>query len=247
MTMQNASGAMWEVTMFDPTDKSTMSVGKIFFVDSPLGLPTSCRALGQSQSPPTPGLSSYTFLEYFEAPFDFTTIATWSNMTAFSPAQNKAFKVPNIAKDCGGLGFIFWTHRGIETCAGGDPIFWYWQCSCEACFCLCVSFAIRRAVCERTALALFCNLGCGRTYGKPPSGAFLDTSRRCVPPECDDLELTMMCGPYVKPTRATVAANPGCLKADRPQQDATVSSRLSLRDCWRDGPPSSLDECFARP
>ena len=71
--------------MFDPTDRTTMLVGKIFFVDASLGLPKSCRALGQSPSPPTPGMSSYTFLECFEAPFDFTTIATWSNFTAFSP------------------------------------------------------------------------------------------------------------------------------------------------------------------
>ena len=40
------------------------------------------------------GLSSYTFLEYFEAPFDFTTVATWSNLTAHSPDQNKACRRP---------------------------------------------------------------------------------------------------------------------------------------------------------
>jgi hypothetical protein len=185
MTMQNASGALWEVTMFDPTDRTTMSVGKIFFVDAPLSLPKRCRALGQPQSPPAPGLSAHTFLEYFEAPFDFATIATWSNFTAFSPEQNKAYKVPNIVNDC-----------------------------------------------------------CGRTYGKPPTGAFLHTSRRCLPPECDDLELTMMCGPFVKPTESMVAANLSCLKADRPQD---ASPTRGMHDCWRDEPPASLDECFARP
>jgi hypothetical protein len=184
MTMQNASGALWEVTMFDPTDETTLSVGKIFFVDVPLGLPTTCRALGSSQNPPKQGLSAYTFLEYFEAPFDFTTIATWSNFTAVAPHDNKAYK-PNVTKDC-----------------------------------------------------------CGKTYGKPPTGAFLDTSRRCVPPECDDLELTMMCGPFVRPSKSAVAANPSCLKTSGEQ---LVDSRdvTRMHDCWRDGPPSSLHECFA--
>ena len=152
MTMQNASGAMWEVSMHDPVLKSTMSVGKIFFVDVPLGLPTSCRALGQSQNPPKQGLSSYTFLEYFSPPFDYTTIATWSNFTAFAP-NGTGYKPPGVVKDC-----------------------------------------------------------CGRTYGKPPTGGFLDTSRRCVPSECDELELMMTCGPYVQPSKSAVAANPGCLK-----------------------------------
>ena len=58
MRMQNASGALWEVSMRDPVLKTTISVGKIFFVDVPLGLPTTCRALGRSQAPPAPGLSS---------------------------------------------------------------------------------------------------------------------------------------------------------------------------------------------
>jgi len=184
MTMQNASGALWEVTVLDPVVKSTLSVGKIFFVDVPLGLPTSCRTLGQSQSPPTPGLSSYTFLEYFEAPFDYTTMATWSNFTVFA-WDGTQIRPPNIVQDC-----------------------------------------------------------CGRTYGTPPSGGFLDTSRRCVPPECDELELTMMCGPYVKPSSSAVAANPSCLKP--PSAAAEVRTRATTRSCWEGKVPSSLDECFRR-
>ncbi|CAE8712094.1 unnamed protein product [Polarella glacialis] len=180
MTMQNASGALWEVTMLDPVIKSTMSVGRIFFVDAPLGLPMSCRALGQSQDPPKQGLSSYTFLEYFEAPFDYTTVATWKGFTAFAP-DGTQYKVPDIMKDC-----------------------------------------------------------CGKTYGQPPTGGFLDTSRRCLPPECDELELTMMCGPYVKPSKSAVAANPNCLEAHR-------QLGTTMHDCWQNGPPSSLDECFAHP
>jgi hypothetical protein len=101
MTMQNASGAMWEVSMHDPVVKKTLSVGKISFVDVPLGLPTTCRSLGQSQDPPTQGLSSYTLLEYFEAPFDYTTIATWSNFTAFS-SKGAAVAKPDIVKGCCG-------------------------------------------------------------------------------------------------------------------------------------------------
>jgi len=185
MTMQNASGAEWEVSMRDHTDMSTMSIGKIFFVDVPLGLPTSCRALGRSQDPPQPGLSSYTFLEYFEAPFDYTTIATWSNLTVYptnTSERGGEIKVPGVVKDC-----------------------------------------------------------CGKTYGQPPTGGFMDTSRQCVPPECDNLELTMMCGPYVQPSRSAIAANPGCTSvADNDNNNNNMHS------CWQDGPPASLDQCFAR-
>ena len=153
-----------------------MSVGKIFFVDVPLGLPKTCRALGRSQNPPMQGLSSYTFLEYFEAPFDYTTVATWSDFTATDGA--KEYRPPNIVQDC-----------------------------------------------------------CGKTYGKPPTGGFLDTSRRCLPPECDALEITMTCGPYVKPSKSAVAANPNCLKTQQLQES-------KLKRCWNGVPPSSLDDCF---
>merc|ERR1712094_155487 len=77
MVAQNSSGALWEVSVFDPVGNSSISVGKIFFVDVPLGLPTTCRALGKSQDPPTHGLGVYSFLEYWQAPFDYTTYATW--------------------------------------------------------------------------------------------------------------------------------------------------------------------------
>ena len=59
------------------------SVGKIFFVDAPMGLPAAtCRTLGRSQKPPTTGLASYTFQEYFAQPRNFLTSATWSDMVA---------------------------------------------------------------------------------------------------------------------------------------------------------------------
>lgn len=178
MTMQNNSGALWEVIVVDPVNKINISVGKIFFVDAPLGLPLACRSLGKSQVPPKPGLSSYSFLEYFEPPFDYTTIASWSDMTAFGPAGDE-YKVKDIVKDC-----------------------------------------------------------CGHTY---EPGAYYDTSRRCLPPECDSLELLMTCGPYVKPSRAAFEANPACKKKE------SATYRGSMKDCWQHGPPRSLDQCFASP
>jgi len=177
MTAQNASGALWEVTVLDPVEHVNISVGKIFFVDAPLGLPLDCRALGIAQEPPTQGLSSYTFLEYFQPPFDYTTIATWADMTATGPSG--VYKVRDVVQDC-----------------------------------------------------------CGRTYGKPPTGGFWDTSRRCVPPECDAFELHMMCGPYVKPSKSAFEANPACNKSTSSQL------RTSMVECWQHGSPSSLDHCF---
>ena len=101
MTSQNTSGALWEVSMTDPSTDSVLSVGEIFFVDAPLGLPTSCRSLGESQDPPKPGLSSYTFLEYYAPPFDYTTVATWSNFTAFGE-NGTVYRPVDIVQDCCG-------------------------------------------------------------------------------------------------------------------------------------------------
>jgi hypothetical protein len=101
MVAQNESGAVWEVSIFDPIGNSRISVGKMFFVDVPMGLPTTCRSLGRIVNPPTPGLSSYSFLEYFEAPFNYTTFATWSNMTAFEPS-GAVHPVSGIVNDCCG-------------------------------------------------------------------------------------------------------------------------------------------------
>lgn len=107
MTAQNTSGALWEVSFFDPVSNATISVGKIFFVDVPLNLSTTCRSLGRSVDPPTQGLSSYSFLEYFEAPFDFTTFATWSNITAFEPSGTP-HPAPGVSTDC--CGHTYGTH-----------------------------------------------------------------------------------------------------------------------------------------
>ena len=83
IVMTNSSGAMWEVTVRDSATDSVTSVGKIFFVDAPMGLPAPvCRTLGRSQDPPTTGLASYTFQEYFAQPRNFVTSATWSDMVA---------------------------------------------------------------------------------------------------------------------------------------------------------------------
>ena len=86
IVMTNSSGAMWAVTMEDPVKGANIEVGRIFFVDAPMGLdPKICRALGKSQRPPTIGLSSYTFQEYFAQPRYFLTSATWSDMKAYPP------------------------------------------------------------------------------------------------------------------------------------------------------------------
>merc|ERR1712176_1352744 len=166
-------------TVVNPMDNKSISVGKMFFVDVPLGLPKTCRALGLSQNPPTQGLASYTFLEYFEAPFDYTTVASWNDMRAIGPSGNVT-RVPDVVKDC-----------------------------------------------------------CGHTYGRPPTGGFFDTSQKCQPPECDALEVRLMCGPYIKPAKSALASNPGCDK----QPPEVV--QMSKSDCWRNGSPSSLEQCFA--
>lgn len=109
VTMTNSSGAMWSVTMHDPSTSPTtpaIEVGKIFFVDEPMGLPKDkCRALGKSQNPPTVGLSSYTFQEYFAQPRNFLTAGTWSDLKAFPPptAANPSpepIRPVGIVKEC---------------------------------------------------------------------------------------------------------------------------------------------------
>jgi len=77
---QNASGATWEVSMRDPKYDTNISVGRIFFVDMPMGLPVTCRTLGKSQNPPTSGLGAYTFMEYFAQPREYLSAASWSEL-----------------------------------------------------------------------------------------------------------------------------------------------------------------------
>lgn len=88
MEMQNASGAMWSVTLKDPTavDKGhEVEVGRVFFKDSELGLPTdNCRRLD---------LKTYAFQEYFTGG-DFTTKAAWSATTlsgVMQPEDTKGY------------------------------------------------------------------------------------------------------------------------------------------------------------
>jgi len=106
IVMSNASGAMWAVTMSDPIIDAQIEVGRIFFVDAPMGLsPSTCRALGRGQNPPTVGLSSYTFQEYFAQPRNFLTSATWSDMKAFPPQtatdpQPAPIRPVGVVKEC---------------------------------------------------------------------------------------------------------------------------------------------------
>jgi len=77
--MQNASGAMWSVTVVNPMAMEVVEVGRVFFKDREFGLPTEvCRVLG---------VDPYVFQEYWNAKQqDFTTRASWSGI-AFSGAM----------------------------------------------------------------------------------------------------------------------------------------------------------------
>jgi len=100
---QNVSGALWEVSMRDSFTGKVTSIGKIFFVDVPMGLPSTCRTLGRSQNPPASGLSSYTFQEYFEQPRNFLTSATWSDMVAvhhLGGGDGKEHRPVGIISEC---------------------------------------------------------------------------------------------------------------------------------------------------
>lgn len=100
MIFQNVSGATWEVSMFDPTSRRTISVGSIFFVDSPMGLPVgSCRSFGSKQNPPTVGMNSYTFMEYYSGG-DFLTAATWSEYTHYGLDMKQYPAVDTLADCC---------------------------------------------------------------------------------------------------------------------------------------------------
>lgn len=69
MTMQNSSGAMWRADMYDPTKNEVVELGRMFFIDAPLGLvPAECRRAV---------VSTYSFQEYFEGG-SFDSSASWS-------------------------------------------------------------------------------------------------------------------------------------------------------------------------
>jgi len=77
--MQNASGAMWSVTVVNPMAMEKVEVGRVFFKDREFGLPTEvCRVLG---------VDPYAFQEYWNAKQqDHTTRASWSAI-AYSGAM----------------------------------------------------------------------------------------------------------------------------------------------------------------
>jgi len=77
MEMQNASGAMWSVTMVDPMAADAghpVEVGRVFFKDREFGLPEgTCRVLGNEP---------YLFQEYWNPnQQEFTTRASWSHVS----------------------------------------------------------------------------------------------------------------------------------------------------------------------
>jgi hypothetical protein len=176
MVEQNESGALWEVTMWDPARKLSISVGKMFFVDAPMGLdPSKCRGLGKSQIPPVLGPAAYTFMEYYAQPWDYVSAATWSDMVTSGP-DGAVFRAEDIASDCC---FHDVTHN--------------------------------------------------------------ETSLKCVPPECDRLELRFEGGPFLPVRHSALQANPTCF-----HPKPVGFKRPLLEDCWQGGAPSSLDECFGR-
>jgi hypothetical protein len=94
---------MWECKMYDTKNKKTISIGKMFFVDTPMGLDKDkCRFLGRHQNPPKVGLASYTFMEYFSQPRSYTTAATWTGFQAVdkSTPGSKPIRPVGIAREC---------------------------------------------------------------------------------------------------------------------------------------------------
>eukprot|EP00966_Prymnesium_polylepis_P332959 7388433-Prymnesium_polylepis.1 len=66
-----------------------------------MGLPAAtCRTFGKSQNPPTSGLASYTFQEYFAQPRNFLTSATWSDMMATNSKDGAQHRPVGIVSEC---------------------------------------------------------------------------------------------------------------------------------------------------
>lgn len=136
----NTSGAIWEVSMTDTSIPvsaagAVTSIGRIFFVDSPMGLPAAtCRTLGQGQSPPVTGLAAYSFLEYFAQPRNFLTAASWSDMVArnavapsstarpLSPSDDNPDATPGVIEGTRDAAVAEYRPVGIghECCDHGD-------------------------------------------------------------------------------------------------------------------------------
>jgi len=264
---QNASGAMWEVSMLDSKSKVTTSVGKIFFVDEPMGLPRHCRALGKAQDPPTPGLSSYTFLEYFAQPRDFLTVATWSGMEisgvqkasggvefekigsgACSAATQKAPAVllrRNASRadceescsrsaSCGAFSFC----SGVN-CAGQCTLFPMADYTAVKPHPTTECWAKAKLLRPKGIVAECCDVGDVKG-GDRVNGS----SSTCSPPGCESPAIQFYMGPHVLLPEKVMRENPTCRPPPAGGAGAPPAKRMA--DCWADGIPASLDECFAR-
>lgn len=242
---QNASGAMWEVTMFDTKLEHTQSVGKIFFVDEPMGLPKTCRTLGKSQKPPTSGLAAYTFMESITQPRDYLSSASWSDMKITSPKQtHHPSKGPSS-----------YTKLGDGGCGGRESPTDHKVSSAEECEKLCTDSASCAAYeyCSGSNCKGNCNVWPTSTddkadewnigsypsvecYKKQPiarpkrvSGNCCDhgdwkngdkvngTSSTCLPPLCESPEIHFYMGPYLRISDKVMAENPNCLGSDPDQ------------------------------
>jgi len=263
---QNTSGAMWEVSMFDQKNKTRVSVGKIFFVDEPMGLPKTCRTLGKSQNPPTSGLASYTFMEYFAQPRDYLSAASWSEMTITSPwnggaaARALASYVKLGAGGCKADPMpSFSRHSGVASdadcrkmCTDDAACGAYDYCSGSNCVGNCniwphgadyssVGFYPTVECYVKQALVRPKGiLGECCDHGDYRHGDHVNgTSSTCVPPECDSPDIHFTMGPYLMISDKILAENPTCLGTD---SYGGVSRNVG-RKCWETKIPDSLEDC----
>lgn len=263
---QNTSGAMWEVSMLDPKHDFTISVGKIFFVDEPMGLPQTCRTLGKRQRPPTSGLSSYTFMEYFESPRDYLSAASWSDMKITGPwwSTGAFTKAP-----------LFYAKLGNGGCnAHPRPASTHHSgiASDAECRQLCTDNATCGAYdfCSGANCAGSCNIwphdaAYAGVFGYPTVECYVKqalvrprgitgeccehsdgtdyvngSSSTCVPPECDSPDIHFMNGPNLKIPEKVLAEHPTCLGPSPVQSSGIANVGHS---CWDVRIPDSLDDC----
>jgi len=114
MEMQNSTGAMWSVTMTDPTAADAghpVEIGRVFFKDSESL--ENCRTLG---------LDVYAFQEYFNhKDLDFTTKAAWSATTlsgVMQPEDTQGYCDESTIGDFEGLSLLECKNKcaADETC-----------------------------------------------------------------------------------------------------------------------------------
>lgn len=269
---QNASGAMWEVSMFDTKHESTISVGKIFFVDEPMGLPKTCRTLGYSQNPPTSGLASYTFMEYFAQPRDYLSAASWSDMKISAPWSQGMSADPRLVNYVklgdGGCSSETHTssirHSGIASeaecrtlCTDNVACGAYDYCNGSNCVGNCniwphnvsytdvVGYPTVECYTKQALVRPQGIEGECCDHGDYKHGDHVNgTSSTCIPPECDSPDIHFMMGPSLMVPDKILAENPMCLGST---SLASSRNRNVGHKCWDSQIPDSLEECWQAP